>query len=273
MSYTYSKEDNEHVIWTLKNLEEKIGSTSMEIVETIAKKLDLKPERIEPLVQSALNRCVVFGEVKKKGTHFRLELLEQYTEYLQRQPSHEALGSKYSQKDLKREYGIALIVILVVELTAGGLVLGYRDKAEEKTREIFKSTIKRYYTTAEKSDGITLFWNQMMVQLKCCGVDNFHDFEGSQFLEEGNKTVPEACCVLIGDKADVNKLNPKDPRCPYKPSEANSYYMTGCYKTFINLLLDHANIAIAVGIGLGLIQLLGIFLAFCLCKSIDRYFK
>lgn len=103
MSYTYSKEDNEHVIWTLKNLEEKIGSTSMEIVETIAKKLDLKPERIEPLVQSALNRCVVFGEVKKKGTHFRLELLEQYTEYLQRQPSHEALGSKYSQKDLKRE--------------------------------------------------------------------------------------------------------------------------------------------------------------------------
>ncbi|EEB14869.1 tetraspanin-18, putative [Pediculus humanus corporis] len=170
-------------------------------------------------------------------------------------------------------YGIALIIILVVELTAGGLVLGYRDKAEEKVREVFKSTITKYYTTTEKGDGVTLFWNQMMVQLKCCGVDNFHDFESSKFRTEGNKTVPESCCVLVGDKNDVNKLTPKDPRCPYRPSEANSYYMTGCYKTFINLLLDHANIAIAVGIGLGLVQLLGIFLAFCLCKSIDRYFK
>lgn len=64
------------------------------------------------------------------------------------------------------QYGVSLIVILVVEVTAGGLVLGYRDKAEEKTREIFKSTIKKYYTTIEKSDGVTLFWNQMMVQVR-----------------------------------------------------------------------------------------------------------
>lgn len=170
-------------------------------------------------------------------------------------------------------YGISLIVILVIEITAAGIVLGYKDKVETEVRRILKGSLKDQYTTQEKADLTTVFWNQFMVQLQCCGIDNYHDFADSKFRLEGNMTIPKACCVLIGDTTDTNNLHPQDSRCPYSPSEANSYYMTGCYTTFVNLLLDHANIAIGVAIGLGLIQLLGIFFAFCLCKSIARYLK
>lgn len=170
-------------------------------------------------------------------------------------------------------YGIALIIISILEITAAGIVIGYRERVELEARKIFKSTIREYYTTPDRADGVTVAWDQIMVQLQCCGVDNYYDFADSQFRLKGNMTVPKACCALVGDVTNTQNLQPKDPRCPYSPSQTNSYYMTGCYTTFINLLMDHANIAIGIGIGVGLVQLLGIFLAFCLCKSIARYLK
>jgi len=58
-------------------------------------------------------------------------------------------------------------------------------------------------------------------QMKCCGVDSYEDFRESKKWNEGNKTVPEACCVLEGD---IAKFQPKFKNCPYKPSDTNSYW-------------------------------------------------
>lgn len=57
-------------------------------------------------------------------------------------------------------------------------------------------------------------------------MDSYKDFEESPFRIRGNMTVPVACCVLVGEKDDPRRLQPKDPRCPYSPSEGNSYYKT-----------------------------------------------
>lgn len=58
-------------------------------------------------------------------------------------------------------------------------------------------------------------------QTKCCGVDSYEDFRESKKWIEGNKTVPEACCVLEGD---IAKFQPKFKNCPNKPSDFNSYW-------------------------------------------------
>nr|CAD7406223.1 unnamed protein product [Timema poppensis] len=196
-------------------------------------------------------------------------------------------------------YGVLLLIILVMEITAGGLAAAYKKEAETESRTMLKNSIKKYYATQDKADAVTLMWNYFMAQInilkacyggrmvlgvtltidwtvddwdikmKCCGVDNYLDFKESPKWGT-NKTVPEACCVLVGD---LNKFTPKDPQCPNNPSESNSYYLKGCYETFYNWLMEHINTAIGVGIGLGLLQLLGIFFAFCLCKSIDGYIK
>jgi len=47
----------------------------------------------------------------------------------------------------------------------------------------------------------------------------------------------------------------------------------GCYEAFMTKILSNASIVIGLGVGLGVVQILGIFLAFCLCKSIDQYLK
>jgi hypothetical protein len=43
----------------------------------------------------------------------------------------------------------------------------------------------------------------------------------SQKWTEGNKTAPDACCVL---EDDVAKFQPKFRNCPYNPSHSNSYW-------------------------------------------------
>jgi hypothetical protein len=58
-------------------------------------------------------------------------------------------------------------------------------------------------------------------QMKCCGVDSYEDFRESKKWTEGNKTVPEACCVLEGN---IAKFEPKFKNCPHKPSDTNSYW-------------------------------------------------
>lgn len=47
----------------------------------------------------------------------------------------------------------------------------------------------------------------------------------------------------------------------------------GCYQSVMNWAMSHLNIIIGVGIGLALLELLGIFLAFCLTKNINSYIK
>lgn len=70
-------------------------------------------------------------------------------------------------------------------------------------------------------DAVTLMWNQIMGSFSCCGVNNYNDFSNSPnwMLTRGNRTIPEACCVL----KDRANLIPDDPDCIYNPTDANSY--------------------------------------------------
>jgi tetraspanin-18 len=86
-----------------------------------------------------------------------------------------------------------------------------------------KSIIKDYKSSAKEQDRTTLFWNQMMAQFQCCGVNSYNDFDQSPTWQanKGSRTVPEACCKL----ADKTLLKPIDNNCPYSPNMENSYYM------------------------------------------------
>lgn len=178
-------------------------------------------------------------------------------------------GALRESRCLLTLYGIMLVLILLLEVTAAGLALTYKGKAEEETRKFLQATIKDYYRPdrSPDSDAITLMWNYLMAQMSCCGVDNYLDFKLSErFKENSTQEVPAACCVLEGD---IKKFTPKFPNCTQNPSAANSYYMTGCYKTVLNWAMDHINVVIYVILGVILVELFSTFLAFCLCKSLQ----
>lgn len=62
-----------------------------------------------------------------------------------------------------------------------------------------------------------------MIEMKCCGVDDYEDFSKSDNwnLNRRNKTIPEACChQIIRD----GKSQPRDESCTTSPSASNSFY-------------------------------------------------
>jgi hypothetical protein len=82
---------------------------------------------------------------------------------------------------------------------------------------IFYSKMTHFNLLMDILPMLTIF----LPQMKCCGVDSYEDFKESKKWTEGNKTVPEACCVLEGD---IAKFQPKFKDCPKKPSDTNSYW-------------------------------------------------
>uniref|UniRef100_A0A1L8DK44 Tetraspanin n=1 Tax=Nyssomyia neivai TaxID=330878 RepID=A0A1L8DK44_9DIPT len=178
-------------------------------------------------------------------------------------------GAIRESKCLLTTYASLMILILVAEICVGSIAAAYKDRTKAETKEFLQSTISRYYSTREHTDAVTLMWNHIMAQMSCCGVNDYKDFSSSEnwMRDRGNRTVPEACCMLN----DKSLLELRDTSCPYSPSESNSYYKRGCYEAVLEWIQTHQTLIIGVGIGIGLIQLLAIFLAFCLCKAIDKF--
>ncbi|KAJ1521344.1 hypothetical protein ONE63_003020 [Megalurothrips usitatus] len=180
-------------------------------------------------------------------------------------------GAIRESRCLLTSYGVLLVLILILEVAAGIIAAAYKDQATTETKGLLKLTIQKNYT-ANENESVTFVWNHLMAQLRCCGVDGFRDFEyAEQWKASGtSKVVPEACCMLQDPVSDIKPVN---SACVYNPSTANSYLNKGCYEALGEWIDKHINIVIGVGVGLGLVQLFAIFLAFCLVKSINGYFK
>ncbi|KAI5754131.1 hypothetical protein M8J77_006016 [Diaphorina citri] len=167
-------------------------------------------------------------------------------------------------------FGCIILLILVLQIAAGGLAFFYKQRVGDEIKLFLKDTIRDYYnvTPTNQSNTATLMWNYLMAQLSCCGVDDYTDFSMSPRWNSTGLQVPAACCNLIGNKFD---FQPLDPDCVHTATDANSYYRIGCYETVNNFVMGHLEIVFWVVLGLGTFELILMLLAFCLSKSESKY--
>ncbi|BFF97932.1 tetraspanin-9 [Drosophila madeirensis] len=177
------------------------------------------------------------------------------------------LGAMRESRCLLSTYATFLILLLVAGIVAGGLAAFYKEKVRAESKNFLQTTITSY-TLGENVDASSLMWNQLMSNFGCCGVTDYHDFDASQAWQnsKGNRTIPEACCVL----KDVADLVPRDEDCVTNPSDSNSFYKKGCYEVFTDWLIGQRELIIIV-IGVGIVHLVLIILAFSLCKAFAKY--
>lgn len=184
-------------------------------------------------------------------------------------------GAIRESRVLLTAYGLFIIIIAVLQITAIVLAAVYKSEAENHTKEFFLHTIKKYYTTKDQRDAVTLSWDFMMAELQCCGVNSHEDFtQAKEFQRYVNQqgrgqVIPQACCKL-DPKVDMALFKPADENCITAPSTTNSYMQTGCYEQVYNWIIGNLNIVIGVAVGVIGVQILGIIFAFCLCKAIGH---
>jgi len=185
-------------------------------------------------------------------------------------------GAIKESRVLLTAYGIFIIIIALLQVAAIVLAAVFRTQAVEEAENFAKYTIKKYYTDKEHRDAVTLSWDFMMAELECCGVKDYHDFEGAENFqkyirsENSGQLVPESCCFLKNytQTDGINLFTPKSEDCITNPTSKNSNFNIGCYDKIKNWI--QLNLTIVIGTAAGVIglQVLGIIFAFCLCKAV-----
>lgn len=155
-------------------------------------------------------------------------------------------------------YALIIIVFVVGEAVGIGLLYGKPDLVKDH----LKSTLNDYQGLGGK-DVNSLTWNVMMIQFKCCGVDDYKDFDTTLPWAKptGGVTLetPVACCKKLPETTALT--------CAKTYNEATSNGMNGCYDTIWRLSFGYTAAAVPVLVVCGIIQILFIALAILIAKD------
>ncbi|OQV22348.1 putative Tetraspanin-9 [Hypsibius exemplaris] len=193
-------------------------------------------------------------------------------------------GAIKQARPLLVAYAICLIVIMGIEMGVGIAVGVNKDKALKTIEdELTKWTAFYDYRETSVNNGLlvsgrlvnatgdasmTNGWNAMQVYLGCCGVRDYTDFKNSPYARNGGQSHAPAFCCKMSDKPTL-KL--QDPACGLPGADrnlGNSNFKTGCLSKVTSFVEDNAPAVIGVAVGIGLIELIGVIFAFCLCCAI-----
>ncbi|XP_034950333.1 CD63 antigen-like [Chelonus insularis] len=140
-------------------------------------------------------------------------------------------------------FGIALILIFIVEMAIGIASAVLKDTLSDTLKTGLKSSLNDY-----TKDEVKKNWDNFQTELKCCGVDSADDWNG--VLAED--TYPVSCCDGIDPCLKVNT------------------HKDGCLKILVKNLHSNSKLLIGIGIGIAFIEVAGIILACCLASAIKK---
>ncbi|XP_046619431.1 CD63 antigen-like isoform X1 [Neodiprion virginianus] len=151
-----------------------------------------------------------------------------------------------------KTFSLLLLLIFALEIGAG--ISGYMMRNEVGTMldNHLNSTMSEYLTNKEAKSS----WDIMQHDLDCCGMDGPKDWEKVFKTTD----LPETCCTEL----DMDK------KCDENLIEIRH---EGCSMKLQNAIEDNAVIIGGVGIGIALVQLIGVIFACCLARSIRREYE
>ncbi|XP_076293582.1 CD63 antigen [Lasioglossum baleicum] len=150
-------------------------------------------------------------------------------------------------------FSVLLLLIFVLELVAG--ISGYMMQREVRhmVENRMNSTMKEYFN----NENVRKSWDIMHHDLQCCGMKGPDDWASVGFSGDN---LPSSCCkeIALKDKCDINSV---------------SIYRGGCMQNLQAAIEHNALILGGVGIGIAIIQLIGVIFACCLARSIRREYE
>ncbi|XP_014254413.1 tetraspanin-9-like [Cimex lectularius] len=142
-------------------------------------------------------------------------------------------------------YSIMIGLVFLIEIAA--VITGY--SLSEKPEDILFKTLNTSFHT--QTNVSKLFWGKMETMMDCCGINSVDDYTPM------NVTVPGTCCHRAYNET-----------CP-----GNATYSPGCFDKVKNMIERNA-LTIGTGaLSAILLQIIGMFCALCLAKSIMNSYE
>lgn len=150
-------------------------------------------------------------------------------------------------------FSVLILLIFSLELCAG--ISGYtmRGEVRKMVENRLNSTMEHY----SNNDDIRRSWDIMQHDLQCCGMTGPNNWAQVGFLDN---SVPNSCCKEVpeGGMCDLNSIY---------------MYQGGCMQNLQSAIEHNALILCGVGIGIAIIQLIGVIFACCLARSIRHEYE
>ncbi|KAJ6615029.1 hypothetical protein lerEdw1_015140, partial [Lerista edwardsae] len=100
-------------------------------------------------------------------------------------------GAQRESKCLLIMFFSIILIIFIIEVAAAVVALVYTSLAEAILSATVTLSLKNDYA---KNPDITTVWNTTMIELKCCGLMNYTDFNDSYYFNK-YKAYPPTCCT------------------------------------------------------------------------------
>nr|XP_056715875.1 tetraspanin-6 [Euleptes europaea] len=154
-------------------------------------------------------------------------------------------------------YAMLLTLIFLVVLVAAIVGFVFRHEIKNSFKANYESAVDEYkWIRDERSRAV----DTIQSTLHCCGVSNFTDWEKTEYYKE--KGVPLSCCKA-GQNCTMEDLKDLD-------SAKEKVYNKGCFSMVTQTMESKLSIVAGISFGIACFQLVGIFLACCLARSITN---
>uniref|UniRef100_A0A673ICU1 Tetraspanin n=1 Tax=Sinocyclocheilus rhinocerous TaxID=307959 RepID=A0A673ICU1_9TELE len=164
------------------------------------------------------------------------------------------------QRGLLRVFFVLLLLIFLLEITAGILAYVYYQELNAELRADLKERMVQNYQQPGQEQ-ITRAIDNLQQDLKCCGSNSSADWREGAWIQifADRRLVPDSCC--------------KTPTvgCGVRDHPSNIYKVEGgCISKLEEFILQHLIILGSVGLGIAFIQIVGMIFTCCLYQSLKE---
>jgi len=160
-------------------------------------------------------------------------------------------------------FAILLGMIFLMEIGAGIAAYKLKGRVNDLIYDNMELGMQNY--NASGYEGVTHTWDVIQHELNCCGTEEYLDWKNVTFSSMTD--VPDSCCLsdVTGCGKGVLLLTPSEA--------AMKIHTEGCLDIFSGKIKSNIGAVGGIGIGIGLLQLLGMIFAFYLANTIKKEYE
>ncbi|XP_062866606.1 tetraspanin 34a isoform X2 [Trichomycterus rosablanca] len=163
-------------------------------------------------------------------------------------------GAVTESKCMLLTFFIIVLIIFIAEVAGAIVVLVFKPLADELLTSLNQKFVENIKSDYGQDDSFTTVLNNTMIQLKCCGYNNYTDFDGSPFVES-TKNYPPTCCG-------------KTSLCDSAEAEAKD--VQGCFNALVKLIEDNAVLLGGVALGIAALEIAAMVVSMTLYNNVGK---
>ncbi|KAJ1182537.1 hypothetical protein NDU88_007725 [Pleurodeles waltl] len=160
-------------------------------------------------------------------------------------------------------YFTGLLLILIAQVAAGVLIYLQRDTLKTELSGVINKLIITYNYEDMQNTATEDAWDYVQKNLKCCGWTSPQNWTENHVIANSSMT-KYPCSCGVADNASEHGF------CTVAINASWPVYTNGCMQQVETWLQDNIGIILGVCIGVAVIELLGMILSICLCRSVHN---